>query len=377
MNENRITPRIPELNMGEQRPKPDGAIDPAGEAGWFLMRERDDRGLDLEQASELVGIHPYHLEAIELGNMTNMPSRAEALEMISAYACFLGFEPEPLLQHYVSFLPAPEMAPRRHPANPQPLSSAKVLTFGKFVKLPPLNFKLPTMPKMPNMGNLPKLPNMPTGNGGIVASVAAAFVLFSGVTWFLMSGSPDVTQPEQVAMSEASDPMPTASTGNDQADVKISEVPMDGEAMATVEGGALPTAIDPPALSDDVMGAFIQQNVAGAKVEDVAKVEQQQAAVQSEGRVFGSPDKKVRIVLKANRNIWLLIEDGRGNRVATQLLNKGDQFRVPDKAGLVATVQDGGAITYVIDGVEKGVLGQPGAVLAAEPLDVNKLEAKS
>ena len=81
-------------------------------------------------------------------------------------------------------------------------------------------------------------------------------------------------------------------------------------------------------------------------------------------------------MLKANRNIWLLIEDGKGNRVATQLLNKGDTFRVPNKPGLVATVQDGGAITYVIDGVEKGVLGLPGAVLAAESLDVKKLESK-
>ena len=100
------------------------------------------------------------------------------------------------------------------------------------------------------------------------------------------------------------------------------------------------------------------------------------AAATQDGRTFGSPDAAVRLVLKANRNIWLLIEDGKGNRVATQLLNKGDVFRVPNKPGLVATVQDGGAITYIIDGVEKGVLGQPGAVLAAESLDLKKLEEK-
>ena len=126
-------------------------------------------------------------------------------------------------------------------------------------------------------------------------------------------------------------------------------------------------------MGEDVLGAFIQDNVAGATEDPLAE---QQVAALSEGRMFGSPDEKVRLVLKANRNIWLLIEDGKGNRVATQLMNKGDVFRVPNKPGLVATVQDGGAITYVIDGVEKGVLGLPGAVLAAEPLDVEKLEAK-
>jgi cytoskeletal protein RodZ len=119
MNENRIAPRMPETFSNAQRPKPDGIMDPAGEAGWFLMREREDRNMTLEDASEHVGIHPYHLEAIELGNMSNMPPRAEALEMISAYASYLGFEPEPLLQHYVSFLPAPQVAKTPEHANGQ------------------------------------------------------------------------------------------------------------------------------------------------------------------------------------------------------------------------------------------------------------------
>jgi cytoskeleton protein RodZ len=370
MNENRISPRLPDMNMGADRLKPDGIMDPAGEAGWFLMREREDRGLSLEQASEIVGIHPYHLEAIELGNMTNMPSRAEALEMISAYANFLSFEPEPLLHHYVSFLPAPQVAPRRHPANPAPLSSAKILSFGKFVRLPSINMKLPSMAAMAKMPSMPKLPS---GNGGIVASVVAAFVVFSSVTWMLVPDSAPGQVQEQVASVEEADPMPTASTGVDAADIKVSEKPMDGEAMATVESNEPPIVAAPPELSEDVLGAFIQENVAGSKDEAAPT---QVAAAQPEGRVFGSPDNKVRLILRANRNIWLLIEDGKGNRVATQLLNKGDTFRVPNKPGLVATVQDGGAITYIIDGVEKGVLGQPGAVLAAESLDVKKLEAK-
>ena len=94
------------------------------------------------------------------------------------------------------------------------------------------------------------------------------------------------------------------------------------------------------------------------------------------GKVFGSTDDKVHVVLKATKAIWLLIEDGQGNRVATQMLNPGDVYRVPNREGLVAIAQDGGALVYSIDGVEKGVLGQPGSLLAAEPLDVKALAAK-
>ena len=116
MNQSERPPHFPTLEFGpaetEVRQKPDGRMEPAAEAGWFLQREREQRGLSLKEAGETVGIHPYHLEAIEYGDMTGMPSRAEALEMIAAYASFLGFEPEPLLQHYLSFLPQPKIAPK-------------------------------------------------------------------------------------------------------------------------------------------------------------------------------------------------------------------------------------------------------------------------
>ena len=117
------------------RDKPDGLMDPAGEAGWYLERERMARGLSLDDVAACTGIHPYHVEAIEYGDMTHMPPRLEALEMIAAYADFLGFDPDPLLHHYASFLPMPEVAPRRHPANPGPMMSAKILPFGKFPKI--------------------------------------------------------------------------------------------------------------------------------------------------------------------------------------------------------------------------------------------------
>ena len=375
MKQSSRPPREPTLDipvaLAAGREKPDGMVDPAGEAGWFLQREREARDLTLEQTSEIVGVHPYHLEAIEYGDMTHMPSRAEALEMIAAYACFLGFEPEPLLQHYLSFLPQPQVAPRHHPAQPAPLSSAKILNFGKFIKLPAINIKLPSM------AHLPKMPG--GNNGNIVASVVAAFLLFSGLVWTMLPGSaPDVSG-VQIALQEPSDPMPTASTGLEDVEVSVTETPMDGEALATVDtdasGAQADVTVEAPALDPDILGAFIQKNVNGVPNEVAVLAEVPHAA--AEGRVFGSSDAKVRVVLKAIRPIWLLIEDGKNNRVATQLLNAGDMYRVPDRPGLVATVQDGGAIKYIIDGQEKGVLGQPGSVLAAEPLDVNKLEARS
>jgi cytoskeleton protein RodZ len=110
------------------RPKPDGDLNPAGEAGWYLQRERERRGLSVEQVGEATGIHPYHVEAIEMGDLTRLPERLEALQMVGIYGEHMGFEPEPLVTHYARFLPRPAVAPgKAHPANPGPLSSAKIL----------------------------------------------------------------------------------------------------------------------------------------------------------------------------------------------------------------------------------------------------------
>jgi cytoskeleton protein RodZ len=363
-------PQIPDLDMGHADPlarmRPDGGADPAGEAGWFLQQERESRGLSLEQAGEETGIHPYHLQAIEYGDMTGMPTRADALEMIAAYADYLGFEPEPLLEHYITFLPQPEIAPRRHPANPAPLSSAKVLTFGKFVKLPRISMRLPNFPHLPG------------GSGGIVTSVVAAFLLFSGLAWMFVPSDIPSKPVEQVAEAvsndPASDPMPTASTGAETAEIKVTETPLFGP-PANVD--SQPAVL--PQLDPDIMGAFIQKSLEGVSEDPAgAPIELPPPfGVDDQGaRIYGAPQDQSRVVLKATRSIWLLIEDGRGNRIATQLLNQNDIYRVPNTPGLVATVQDGGAIQYMIDGVEKGVLGEPGSVLAAEPLDVKKLEAR-
>ncbi len=361
-NNNDDIPHEPQLGP---RLKPDGAHDPAGEAGWYLERERNQRGLTLDDAAAATGIHPYHIQAIEYGDMTHMPPRLEALEMIAAYANHLGFDADPLLEHYITFLPPPEMAPRNHPAVPAPMSSAKIMLFGNFPKIPPIKICVPAMPG---------------GRNGIVASAATVFLLLASATWLLSPGS-ETAPAQQIAATET-DSMPTATTGPEAADIKVTQSPLSNAALAGLEDG--PAQPSDESISDieapEGLGAFIAETIDNTAepevVASVAPVQKNIVAATDDGRIFGSTDPKSRIMLKATRSIWLLIEDGQGNRVATQLLNGGDMYRVPNSPGLVAIAQDGGALKYMIDGKERGILGQPGTLLAAEPLDLKKLEAK-
>lgn len=348
----------------EIREKPDAESDPLGEAGWYLEHERLQRGMSLEQAGEGCGVHPYHLEAIELGDMTCLPERREALGMIGAYAQFLGFDPEPLVQHYGHYLPAPPLAADvRHPANPAPLSSAKILAFAR---LPRFNAK-----------------RYPGGAGGLVASVAAAVLLFGAASYMMMPGSStrpadpalDLSQSEYPAPPPppGADPMPTASTNSDTADVTVGDEPMPTEETQTASAGEDSNDLEGTGL--DGISALIEKSVPQSAKAGAPKPVASNAPAANGAREFGADNGESRLTLKAKAPVWVRIEDSNGNVVMTQMLMKGDTYRVPNRDGLVVIARDGGLLTYVIDGKEKGILGTPGEILVGRSLDIKSFES--
>lgn len=355
--------------------------DPAAEVGFFLSRERDARGLSLEAAAEATGIHPYHLDAIELGDLTRMPPRMEALEMIAHYAHYLGFETEPLIEHLLSFMPPPPVVRQSfHPARPPVLSSAKVLPFGKLPKIPSLNIRLA---------------DYPGGKNGVMASVAAALLLCVGVHFMTSSpGGNAVAQPEQVAMVEPAPqvkaPQPKATVASvpaipAPAPVAIATAPSqeDADALGALmndQGSQVADAKPAPAPQQQVASAAPTKS---KKFQDRIKPSDNIATAStnpipqpSEGRVYGSENKDSHVMLKATAPVWLRIEDQQGIAVMTQMLNTGDTYMVPNRDGLVALTRDGGRLAYAIDGQEKGTLGPPGKILVNEKLDVSALSAK-
>lgn len=343
--------------------KPDGETDPLGEAGWYLEHERVTRAISLDEAGEATGIHPYHLEAIELGAVTHLPERQATLEMIGVYAQYLGFDPEPLVQHYAALLPLAALAEEtRHPANPAPFSSAKILAFARLAKFPRFDWK--RMPK-----------------GGLVASLAGALLLAGTAGYLLMPGgsTPDTVAEAQDEALPAADPMPTASTDGDAADVAVSDAPMpDGQATAANDAQAGQDDLEGTGL--DGITSLIEENVpAAGKAKGKAKsigdlASAGDVSITNEGREFGGGSGESHLTLKAKAPVWVRIEDSHGNVVMTQMLMKGDTYRVPDREGLVVIARDGGLLTYMIDGKEKGILGTPGEILVGRSLDIKSFE---
>jgi cytoskeleton protein RodZ len=342
------------------RQKPDGDIDPAGEAGWFLQRERERRGETLEVVSERCAIHPHHLEAIEDGDLTRLPARIEALRMIGAYGAYLGFDPQPLVLHYAQFLPKPgARSAASRAAAPKPLGSATIISFplAKYVRA------------------------LSSGSGGI-ASVVVALGLFGTAIWILpqLSGPGPV---EQVAVEDDGVQETQAVAEVDQtADEDLFETAADTPvaSITTLQETALGDTADSVARAEadrsadglPGLGDFISSKISAVD-EAAFEPERSTDPAIGGGRVYGSQNADARLVLKANAPVWVRIEDTQGNVILTQTLLTGDSYRVPDRSDLVIIARDGGLLTVEIDGVTKGSLGTPGEILVGRPLDIESL----
>ncbi len=328
------------------RPKPDGARDPAGEAGWYMQREREMRGVSLEKAGQDTGIHPHHLEAIETGNLAGLPERGQALNMIGAYARYLGFDPQPLMAHFGRLIPKDP----KNGISARAFSSAKIISF-------PL---------------IERLKSMSSGAGGAVASVLAAVLLFGGAVYMLSPSSKDA--------------------GSGQIVVSASDV--DEKARDEAKGVRTVSSIskvserelgdDSPAAGADGIAALIKRTIPGVAGEAAKKAmapvpQSAEAAPKAETSALRTPKAAAGdgFVLRATDDIWVRIEDREGNTLYSGMMKKGDTYTVPPQEGLTIIARDGGLLEWMLHGKVMGKLTRPGKVLVGEPLDPEKLKKQA
>jgi len=101
----------------QSRLPPDAARFPAAHAGWFLKRERLSRRLALNKVAAQLKIRERYLWAIEEGVDAEFPQASDFFSYVGAYARYLEFDPEPLIEHYREIFPAMLEAQKRGPGN--------------------------------------------------------------------------------------------------------------------------------------------------------------------------------------------------------------------------------------------------------------------
>ncbi len=79
-------------------------------------------------------------------------------------------------------------------------------------------------------------------------------------------------------------------------------------------------------------------------------------------KVFGEDNADARVVITAKSTAWVEITGPDGKRLLTRLMNKGDQYRVPNMQGVTLVTGNAGALEISVDGKDARPLGPVGAV---------------
>lgn len=332
------------------RPKPDGNSDPAGEAGWFLQRERERRNLSLPQVAEILDIHETYLEAIEQGDITRMPSRSEILGLVSLYGQFLGFDPKPLVHHFADILPGGTRAARLMQVRTavRPPASAKIIQFSQAAKI------------------------LSSRRAQLAAGTVLGIALLFGVAHAWIDAA---AEPEPIVQASSEPPPQDPGIANSTTSPEtspqaaVSETPLQDD-VATGESHDPQSTDDLTAFISKQLAADANPNVKSARMPSVG------STGSLEPPSPAAPEKAAtnsRVVLKARAPVWFRVEDTRGNVIASKIMALGDTYEVPNRDDLVIISRDGGLIGYSVDGIDRGALGTPGEILVGRSLSIARL----
>jgi cytoskeleton protein RodZ len=82
-----------------------------------------------------------------------------------------------------------------------------------------------------------------------------------------------------------------------------------------------------------------------------------------------------RIVLRANADSWIEIQDDGGSVLLRQILRAGESYRVPNRAGLSLMTGNAGGIEVSVDGKPGRKMGPSGIARRNIPLDPDQLQS--
>lgn len=108
----------------EDKPTGDESVEAIyKEVGLKLKHQRELLGLSLDEVERHTHLRQRYLQALESGNLSNLPSPVQGRGMLSNYARFLGLDAEPLLLSFAQGLQtelAARQATRPAPTRPAP-----------------------------------------------------------------------------------------------------------------------------------------------------------------------------------------------------------------------------------------------------------------
>ncbi len=402
-----------------------GSREMAMTVGRYLKTERESQGQDLPQVAEMLCIHCSYLQAIEDGEIDQLPGPTYAVGFVRTYAEHLGLDGNKVAERFKEEGKVPKRRAQLVLPSPMPegqIPSLAVLLIAAVLLLVAyVGWVFVSSP-----------------DGGIAEMVPAVSDRFAALvddgkgkdeeTAEAVPAAAPAEKTTMAVLNQAeqgnSAPPPTASSESDSSppkpevmDAESSELAPEAAAeiaSATAEKFVAKSETEPgsfntPAISEAsstaaaetkaASGAMPAENTAASAVAATAESEPAEAAkpasdiaqkppkelpaaseIQSAAprvvaaqtafqpseedgpRVYGEANDGSRITIRAIVDSWVEVRDGEGEVLLTRVLREGDQYHVPDISGLALVTGNAGGLELEVDGEKVPKIGPLGAV---------------
>lgn len=333
--------------------------------GHSLRVVRERRGLALTDVSARLRIRRPYLEAIENGRFGELPGAVYISGFLRQYAEFLGLDVEQVLKTYQDEADAP-------------------------LQRPVLNFPMPRPED--------RTPRLRL----VLAALVIAAVAY--VLWYrhqealrfgqeliqavparlaaLIPASEPITLPPPAApastKTETAPPAPAGIAPPPAAAASSAEPPAqsnaDSQSTETAAAPSAPVPAEPVERSESAQQIEPAAPTAPA-VAAAAPAPPAEEAASAAPATYGALPANSRIQLEAMAPSWIQIRGPNNEQVFTRLLNTGERYLVPDRAGLTLLTGNAGGLRLMVDGKPLPPLGAEGEVKRGIVLEPERLKS--
>lgn len=339
-----------ERAVAEEVPVSAAAADP-NSVGKTLRRARMEMKLSLEDVSAAINVRVAQLQSIEDDRIDQLPGMTYAVGFVRSYADFVKLDPQQVVKDFK----------KEHEGE----DAAK------------------TELKIPEPIDEDKLPSP------VVIGVAALAVVIVFIVWSVFSDggeievqtASDIPPPPVVGtasgMPTLADQQPLTSTTAEAATIAagLPAAAVDQQAQ-TATAGTAPAASAPPVTNAvDNNGAV--SGTVGTPAEPATVVVPPvaaQAPPPVRDPVINVRRGKTRVLLQAREKSWVQISDGSGKVIYKKVMDKGEEFYVPDQRGMTLVTSNAGGLNVFVDGNKVQPIGKEGEVMRGVDLSPEDLK---
>lgn len=362
--------------------------------GELLRETRLSYGGEIERIAATLRIRAAYLKAIEDGQYDRLPGPVYALGFVRAYANHLGLDAEEAVRRFKQETAGFEIS--RDLNFPVPLSERSIpggtmllaalilavcgyglwyyVSTGAHIRADRVSAVPPEFSVTPQRNPGPQLSARSTAVAR-PAHAAAAGDAVPPPSTSQPSVEPKKTAAPPAAVQPATAPPPAAHTADrsgapgpaaSAAPSPPAAATAPSEAKEPTPAPSRPTPASSPAATVAVSGAA-SSNAASAVAESATNAAAPAASAKtpsttstatpaSQPHVYGVTDGPSRILIRADKDSWVLISDG--NQVVMQgILHPGDSVRVPNQPGLVLDTGNASGLEFEVDGKQAPAIG--------------------